>query len=164
MAEQEHDLLELLGAPKADRRVIVAATEKPTSVSAPIVATDVPGTSVLPFTSAYGVPDIESLLEAVQSYIDTAVFPATSGRVQFHARVASNVLATAQREIRLSPQANIVFQKCYARFGVENEVELARAVREGELTAHSEELLAALRESVTYRLAIANPKHFRDRM
>jgi aminoglycoside phosphotransferase (APT) family kinase protein len=164
VAEQEHDLLELLGAPKADQRVIDAATSKPAPFAAPTAAIDVPGTSVLPFTSAYGVPDIGGLLEAVQSYIDTTVFPATSGRVQFHARVASNVLATAQREIRLSPGANIAFENCYARFDVANEIDLARAVQEGNLTGRSVELLAALRETVTYRLAVANPKHFKDRM
>jgi aminoglycoside phosphotransferase (APT) family kinase protein len=164
VAEQEHDLLELLGAPKADQRVIDSAAPKPAPISVSAMATDVPGTSVRAFTSAYGVPDLGSLLDAVQSYIDTAVFPATSGRVQFHARVASNVLATAQREIRLSSEANTAFKNCYARFGVANEGELAQAVREGKLTEKTEELLASLRETVTYRLAVANPKHFSDRM
>ena len=42
--------------------------------------------------------------------------------------------------------------------------EAARAVSEGRLASRSEELLAALRETVTYRLAVANPKHFNDRM
>jgi aminoglycoside phosphotransferase (APT) family kinase protein len=164
VAEQEHDLLELLGAPKPDQRVIDAAVVTPASVSVPAMATDVPGTSVRPFTSAYGVPDLGGLLDAVQSYIDTAVFASTTGRVQFHARVASNVLATAQREIRFSQQANTAFENCYARFGVTGEDELARAVREGKLANSSDELLASLRETVTYRLAIANPKHFKDRM
>jgi aminoglycoside phosphotransferase (APT) family kinase protein len=163
VAEQEHDLLELLGAPKPDERVVALAMSKPVPVIEPVEPTDIPGTSVRPFTSAYGVPDIGSLLDAVQTYIDTAVFPSTTGRVQFHARVASNVLATAQREIRLAHDANEAFQYCYARFGVSGEEELAASVRGGMLAGRSEELLAALRETVTYRLAVANPKHFHDR-
>jgi Domain of unknown function (DUF6285) len=137
--------------------------QRPAPVAEPAALSDVPGTSVRPFTSAYGVPDLGGLLDAVQTYIDTAVFASTTGRVQFHARVASNVLATAQREIRLSHAANEAFQNCYVRFGVSGEEELAASVRSGKLVGQSDGLLAALREAVTYRLAVANPKHFHDR-
>jgi aminoglycoside phosphotransferase (APT) family kinase protein len=161
VAEQEHDLLVLLGAPPADPEVVQAAqsiTKRPVP-NPNLDPNAAAGSSVRSVTSEFGVPDLVGLLDAVKMYIDHDVFGSTTGRVQFHARVASNALATAQREIRLGAKAQQAFERCYARFGVGSEVELATKVRSGTLE-HHDELLESLREVVTYRLAVANPKHF----
>jgi aminoglycoside phosphotransferase (APT) family kinase protein len=161
VAEQEHDLLVLLGAPAADTDVVASAQEfgqRTPEQPTPVSSTG-PGFSVLSSTSEFGVPDLIGLLDSVKGYIDRDVFGATTGRVQFLARVASNSLATAQREIHFAPHAHQAFVKCYARFGVRSEAELAGKVRAGSIK-ESAELLALLREVVTFRLAVANPKHF----
>jgi hypothetical protein len=44
-------------------------------------------------------PTVDELLEAVQSFLRDDVMAATSGRVNFHARVAGNVLEWVRREL-----------------------------------------------------------------
>lgn len=44
-------------------------------------------------------PSVDELLEAVAGFLQDDVMPNTSGRISFHARVASNVLQTLRREL-----------------------------------------------------------------
>lgn len=161
VSEQEHDLLELLGGPPFDRAVVAAAKEA-LVVAPPVVNTDpeVLAASVRSSVSDFGVPHAAGLLEAVREYIDRDVFSSTTGRVQFHSRVASNVLSTVGRELILGDAARASFASCHQAFGVRGERELAERIRAGEFDARRRELLESLRGVVTYRLAIANPKHF----
>ena len=50
-------------------------------------------------TVPHDAPDAASLVEAVREFLERDVLPATTGRVQFHARVAANVLAMVEREL-----------------------------------------------------------------
>jgi aminoglycoside phosphotransferase (APT) family kinase protein len=86
VAEQEWDLIELL-APEEWR----AAKDAPP----PSAIDDVPG--------LHGRPTAREILEAVRGYLTEDVMPGTSGRLSFHARVASNMLAIVERELAQAP-------------------------------------------------------------
>lgn len=113
VAEQEWDLIELL-APDAWADARASAP--------PEVRPDTPG--------LHGRPTARELLEAVRGFLTEDVMPQTSGRVSFHARVASNMLAIVERELAQVPSS---------WDGADDWPSLAMAVRD--------------------RLAVANPKH-----
>jgi hypothetical protein len=97
------------------------------------------------------------LLEAVREWIDREVIPATEGRLRFHSRVASNVLAMVEREIELGPVQEQTHDGRLARLGVADDTELAAAIRERRFDDRSEELRELLAEMVADKLAVANP-------
>ena len=47
----------------------------------------------------YGRPTAAELVAAVADFLDNEVRAATDGQVNFHARVAANVLRTVEREL-----------------------------------------------------------------
>ena len=49
------------------------------------------------------MPTAAELVEAVREFLEGDVLAATEGRVRFHARVATNVLAMVERELVLGP-------------------------------------------------------------
>jgi aminoglycoside phosphotransferase (APT) family kinase protein len=112
VAEQEWDLIELL-AP----REWAAARDAPPAPTLPDVA------------DVNGRPTARELLDAVRGFLLDDVVSATSGRVSFHARVASNVIAIVERELA---------QDSHAPHG-DDWASLALVVRD--------------------KLAVANPKH-----
>jgi hypothetical protein len=142
VAEQEHDLLTLLGAPEFDHAQ----------------------RSTLPKVGSETV----STLEAVREYLDTDVRINTSGRTQFHSRVASNVVATLERELALAPAVQAANTETLRALGIfetnphQAEIALASAIREGDYDDDLGRVASALRPTVTLRLAIANPKHFEN--
>ncbi len=85
VAEQEHDLLLLL-APSdlEDAKTAFAAGSSHTEPAK---------------SDAFGVPSAQHLLLAVQHYIEHDVMAGTTGRVQFHARVAANALGMVARQM-----------------------------------------------------------------
>ena len=46
-------------------------------------------------------PTAQQLIESVREWLETDVFPQVEGRLQFHTRVAMNVLAMVERELEL---------------------------------------------------------------
>ena len=50
-------------------------------------------------SSLYGRPTAAELVAAVADFLDNDVRPATDGQVNFHARVAANVLRIVEREL-----------------------------------------------------------------
>ena len=98
VAEQEHDVLLLL-APDALERAKLARVSAITATS----ANADPATATGALSDAFGVPSAEALLRAVQQFIEHDVMSATTGRVQFHARVAANALAIIARQLNASP-------------------------------------------------------------
>jgi aminoglycoside phosphotransferase (APT) family kinase protein len=113
VAEQEWDLVELL-APDA--------WEAARGATPPEVLPDAPG--------LHGRPTARELIEAVRGYLTEDVMPGTTGRLSFHARVASNMLAIVERELAQAPSS---------WDGADDWPSLAIAVRD--------------------RLVVANPKH-----
>jgi hypothetical protein len=99
------------------------------------------------------------LLEAVREWIDREVIPSTDGRLRFHARVASNVLAMVEREIELGPAQAAAHDERLAQLGVADYAELAAAIRERRFDDRAEELRSLLAQDVADKLAVANPTY-----
>ena len=93
------------------------------------------------------------LREAVRS--ELGVRTATEGQVNFHARVAANVLRIVERE--LSDDAAEEVTDPLAALGFTDEAQLAAAIRAGTLDDRAGDVLAALRALVRHRLAVAHP-------
>ncbi|MDQ1374233.1 MAG: hypothetical protein QOJ09_1571, partial [Actinomycetota bacterium] len=54
-------------------------------------------------TAPHDIPTAAQLVEAVREFLERDVMAATEGRVQFHTRVAVNVLGMVERELALGP-------------------------------------------------------------
>ncbi len=102
----------------------------------------------------YGRPTAAELVAAVAEFLEADVREATTGQVNFHARVAANALRIVERELldeETDPGAAL------ADLGCADEAELAAAVRAGELDERSADVTACLRALVRRRLAVAHP-------
>jgi hypothetical protein len=84
---------------------------------------------------------------------------ATEGRVQFHTRVAVNVLGMVERELALGPEQAARHADGLAALGVADEAELAAAIRDGRLDVRAAEVAAFVRRTVEDKLRVANPKY-----
>jgi Domain of unknown function (DUF6285) len=98
-------------------------------------------------------------VEAVREFLQNDVMAATTGRVQFHARVAANVMAMIEREISFGPEMLRVHTEGLTALGIATEEELARAIRTGALDYSAPAVTQLVRDTVSTRLAIANPKY-----
>ena len=101
-------------------------------------------------TSLHGRPTAAELVAAVAEFLDTDVREATSGAVNFHARVAVNVLRTVERELlEADTQPDLL--------GHADEADLAAAIRRGDLDHRGADVEPVLRTLVARRLAVAHP-------
>ncbi len=107
----------------------------------------------------HDAPSAIELLEAVREWIDREVIASTDGRLRFHARVASNVLAMVEREIELGPAQAAAHRDRLALFGVADDAALAAAIRERRFDDRSVELRTMLAATVADKLAVANPTY-----
>jgi hypothetical protein len=103
----------------------------------------------------YGRPTAAELVAAVADFLDNDVRTATEGQVNFHARVAANVLRIVERE--LSDDSAEKVTGPLAALGFTDEAQLAAAIRAGTLDDRAGDVLATLRALVRHRLAVANP-------
>ncbi|MGU3499360.1 DUF6285 domain-containing protein [Mycobacterium sp. C31M] len=108
-------------------------------------------------------PTAAELVAAVAEFLEGEVRDATgpnsrladAGALNFHARVAANVLRTVERELlddRPAPDL----------LGHPDEATLAAAIRTGDFDDRDDELLPVLRAVVGHRLAVAHPGYERD--
>lgn len=100
-------------------------------------------------------PTAAELVAAVAEFLEGEIRENTAGAVNFHARVAANVLRTVERELlddRPAPDL----------LGHPDEAALAAAIRAGDFDDRDEELLPVLRAVVGHRLAVAHPGYERD--
>jgi len=106
-------------------------------------------------TDLHGRPTAAELVAAVAEFLETDVRDGTTGSVNFHARVAANVLRTVERELlddtAAEPAAALL------DLGFPDERELSGAIRRGELDGRGPELLPLLHALVGHRLAVAHP-------
>jgi hypothetical protein len=114
-------------------------------------------------------PAANELVAAVREFLERDVMPATEGRVQFHTRVAINVLNIVARELELGDGfAARERQRAAALLGHDGTVddlerELAAAIRSGALTEGPDhEVRAHVRQTVREKLLIANPGYLPD--
>ena len=110
-------------------------------------------------TDPHDAPSAAQLLEAVREFLERDVMTATEGRVQFHTRVAVNVLAMVQRELEQGPAQAEAHRAALARLGVNDEAELAAAIRAGSLDERRAEVVEVLRQTVAAKLDVANPRY-----
>ena len=120
-------------------------------------------------------PTVDELLEAVSGFLRDDVMPNTTGRINFHARVAGNVLEMVRRELRhneehlqrewtglnsllASEQAPAGLDALRARL-LERNRELAERIRQGfaDDAAQRAKLLAHLRMTIHDKLVVSNP-------
>ena len=107
----------------------------------------------------HGVPSAAELVEAVREFLERDVMAATEGRLQFHTRVAVNVLAIVERELRVGPEQRVAAAGRLEALGFADEAGLAAAIRAGSLDERWDEVKAAVWASVRDRLAVANPEY-----
>jgi aminoglycoside phosphotransferase (APT) family kinase protein len=137
VCETEWDLLTLLdGAPGS-------------APGEPVVQSDSPGNAL------YGRPTAAELVAATAEFLETDVRAAAGGRVNFHARVAANVLRIVERELLDTGSAQA--HAARAGLGFDDEAGLAAAIRAGRLDDHGDEVCSCLRALVSQRLAVAHP-------
>ena len=113
-------------------------------------------------------PTAGDLVTAVREFLERDVMAATEGRVQFHARVAVNVLNIVARELELGDDlARAERERAAALLGHDGtpadlERELAAAIRSGALDAADDRVRSHVRETVREKLLIANPGYLPD--
>jgi hypothetical protein len=111
----------------------------------------------------YGRPTAAELVAAVADFLDNDVRSATgpdgrladAGQVNFHARVAANVLRIIERELTDESAADVTGM--LADLGFADEAQLAAAIRAGALDDRDGDVLPTLRALVRHRLAVAHP-------
>jgi hypothetical protein len=143
VCEVEWDLLELLGV----------ATAPPVDGSVDAMGPEVSH----PGPTLHDAPSAVELLEAVRDFLVSDVMAGTVGRLQFHARVAANVVALVGREIALGPGQEADHRVELESLGVSTDAELADAIRAGDLDDRADEVRTVVRASVAAKLAVAHP-------
>jgi uncharacterized protein (DUF2267 family) len=104
-------------------------------------------------------PDAATLLEAVREFLSEELEPQLDGRLRWHTKVAANVLAVVERELRLGPEQAVRHAERLQRLGFDSDAALADAIRTGQLDDRLDELAAELQEMVADKLAVARPQH-----
>ncbi len=110
----------------------------------------------------HGVPTAGELVEAVREWMERDLAPALDGRLRFHTRVAANMLAIVEREMALGADQALAHGRRLSHLGMADDVELAAAIRRGDLDDRLGEVRHLLREAVTDKLRVANPNYLDD--
>lgn len=106
-------------------------------------------------SQVYGRPTAAELVAAVAEFLETDVRESTSGQVNFHARVAANVLRIVERELLVDPTVDVA--GALGLLGFADEGQLAAAIRLGHLDARADDVASCLRALVRHRLGVAHP-------
>jgi hypothetical protein len=107
----------------------------------------------------HDMPSAAALVEAVREFLERDVMASTEGRVQFHTRVAVNVLNMVQRELEVGPEQHARHLEGLAALGVADERELADGIRSGAFDGRLSEVRAFVTETVRAKVEVANPKY-----
>lgn len=115
-------------------------------------------------TAPHDPPTAAQLTEAVREWLENQVMPNVAGAMQFHARVAVNVLAMVEREIELGGEQQERHASGLVRLDCADDADLARRIRSGEFDVDGEvrvDVEEFVFESVVDKLRVANPKYLR---
>jgi hypothetical protein len=112
-------------------------------------------------TGLHNRPTAAELVAAVAEFLESDVRDATSGQVNFHARVAANVLRIVERELASEFDASAP-RAALAALDFADEAAMAAAIRAGDLDDRGDEVSACLRSLVLHRLAVAHPGYDRE--
>ena len=107
-------------------------------------------------TEPHDVPDAAGLVEAVREFLEGDVLDSTEGRVQFHTRVAINMV---ERELAAGAEQLAAHRAGLESLGVASERELADAIRSGALDDRLDEVRAFVESTVHDKLEVANPRY-----
>ena len=107
----------------------------------------------------HDVPTAAQLVEAVREWIENDVAPNVSGRLSFHSRVASNVLAMVERELGSAKEDERGHADRLASLGASTDAELADMIRSGSMDGRLAEILSVLTPSIRDKVRVANPKY-----
>jgi hypothetical protein len=110
-------------------------------------------------TAPHDSPTAAQLVEAVREFLEADVMRSTDGRVQFHARVAVNVLGIVQRELEQGPEQARRHGEALAALGFSDEAALAHAIRAGLLDDRVRDVARFVRQTVEDKLRVANPRY-----
>jgi hypothetical protein len=110
-------------------------------------------------TAPHDAPTAAQLVEAVRELLEGDVVAATAGRVQFHVRVAANVLGMVERELATGAELASAHTDRLGALGVASDAELAAAIRSGALDDRWDEVVTAVRATVADKLSVANPRY-----
>jgi hypothetical protein len=112
-------------------------------------------------TAPHDRPTAAELLEALHEWMERDLLPGVDGRLQFHTRVAINMIDIVRRELELGPDQEVQQQEVLSSFGMNDEAELAAAIREGSFDSNLVEVLNRLRPVVEDKVRVANPRYLR---
>ena len=112
-------------------------------------------------------PSVLELVSAVKSFIDETAGPQLTGHAAFHARVASNALATVLRDLEQRPKADLEERQGLINLlnatGDETTQELnqklSALIRSGDMTAETPGLLAHLKTTTMAQVEIDQPRY-----
>ncbi len=112
-------------------------------------------------------PSVPELVQAVKNFIDETAGPNLKGHAAFHARVASNVLATVLRDIEQRPEAETGEKARLLTLlsgGREQSVEalnreLSAQIRSGAITPETPGLLDHLKQTTMAQVEIDQPRY-----
>jgi len=107
----------------------------------------------------HDMPSAQALVESVREWLERDVMAGTTGRLQFHTRVAINVLAMVERELELGGEQAAAHRARLAQLGCADDAELAARIRGGELDDRLPEVRDLVWADVRDKLAVANPKY-----
>jgi hypothetical protein len=114
-------------------------------------------------------PNALELLEAVRQHLVENLAPTLAGQPAFHLRVATNALAIVERtmiEGAAMDRAELIrLQNLLGGDGdlLDLNQRLSEKIRTEDLGAQKEAVLAHLRETVTDKLRLANPRYLAPR-
>ena len=112
-------------------------------------------------------PSVSELVQAVKNFIDETASPNLTGHAAFHARVASNVLATVLRDLEHRPQAEPAERARLLDLlgGNENQTieelnqALSARIKGGQMTTETPGLLAHLKATTVAQVEIDQPRY-----
>lgn len=112
----------------------------------------------------HDAPSAKELIEAVKSFIDKTAMVQLSGRAAFHARVASNALATVLRELEQRPEAETAERARLQALLASQEQDVARLnrtlcdeIRAGRVDLATPGLLTHLKSTTIAQLSVDQP-------
>ena len=112
-------------------------------------------------------PSVSELVQAVKNFIDDTAAPNLSGHAAFHARVASNALATVLRDLDQRPGAEIAERASLLDLlNVSDEAStdalnamLSEQIQSGAMTVQTDGLLAHLKATTMAQVEIDQPRY-----
>ncbi|MCR9195021.1 MAG: DUF6285 domain-containing protein [Hyphomonas sp.] len=112
-------------------------------------------------------PSVSELVQAVKSFIDETAGPNLTGHAAFHARVASNALATVLRDLehRTANEAAEAARLISLLDASQSDdlaslnARLSEKIRSGELTSETPGLLEHLKATTIAQVEIDQPRY-----